>query len=288
MSTTPSSCSNIRYIRRSWTSGGTITGSSASPARTGPGAAAGGAAGRAAEPGDAPGPSSAASEGGAKSPSPPVRAGDVGSAARTPRSGTSGCAAPTRPATGQPPRSKPALASNSPSARRTACSTVRSTVHRSWIRTSALAGWTLTSTALPGSCSCSTSDGRAPAGRVERYAASAARRIPGSRTSRPLTTSSARRVAAPTSAGRSTSPDTRTGPRTSSTSRNPATASGPQSAASRARNEGAAGRSSATRPSCRTVRCTSRRSTATACTASTMARHSARAPRRNFCRAGVL
>ena len=60
--------------------------------------------------------------------------------------------------------------------------------------------------------------GRTPAGIVDRYAASAARTIPVSRTARPLTERNTRRVAVPTSAGRSTSPETCVVPLTSSTS----------------------------------------------------------------------
>ena len=73
-----------------------------------------------------------------------------------------------------------------PSARRTAASTVCSTCHRSRKRTSALAGCTLTSTMSAATTMSRKSVGRTPAGIVERYAASAARTMPMSRTDAPV------------------------------------------------------------------------------------------------------
>ncbi len=131
-------------------------------------------------------------------------------------------------------------------------------------------------------------DGRIPAGSVERYAPSTARAMPGSRTARPLTMTTTRREAAPTSPGRSTSPATWTVPCTPSTSTNRAAKSCPHTEATRARNEAAGASTRASRPSEVTRRRSSGRVSARVTSVSAMARHSDRALRRNLRLAGTL
>src|SRR5947207_2799541 len=86
-----------------------------------------------------------------------------------------------------PPTPSGAAATSGPSASRTASPTTFSTKNFSRNRTSSLAGWTLTSTASPGRSRNRIRDGRSPGAMVERYPASAARRMNGSRIGRPRT-----------------------------------------------------------------------------------------------------
>src|SRR5207247_882655 len=76
-----------------------------------------------------------------------------------------------------PPTPSGDAAASGPSAPRTASSTTRSTKNLSRKRTSSLVGWTLTSTASPGRSRNRMSVGRSPGAMVERYPASAARRM---------------------------------------------------------------------------------------------------------------
>ena len=158
-----------------------------------------------------------------------------------------------------PPRSPPCRAHDAPRARpRVPCSIGRESAPRPW----------------PGARSRprrrpeASPKGTAMAGfrpeSVERYAASAARTRPGSRTARPLTVSSRRRLERPTSAGRWTRPLTRTGPLTSSTATSASAASTPHSAATRSRNDAAGASADASRPSCVTAMRTSGRASAIA------------------------
>ena len=235
MRTTPSSRSNMRYVRRSWSSGGRSMASSFDPA-------------------DCRRRRSAASSLARRD------AVLVRGAARISVSTSTGAAlgqadgAATRP-DGGGARRRRCRARDAPRARpRARPATGRESAPPPWpggrsrrpCRRAATMSRRASGDARPESWSDTPPRRRAP--------------IPPSRMARPFTERKTRRAAVPTSAGRSTSPSTWIAPCTSSTSTNRSAKALPQRAPTRSRSDEAGGRVNAARPSWVTARRTSRRS----------------------------